>query len=109
MSISRKTVSIVLERDTKKEIRLICAQKEWTLATFFEQAMRAGIDRMRAARREGVGLKLRNMPKGLQRTSIWVDSDLAAEFDAAKGPGVFKRAVYYTAIHDYLEEVEDEL
>lgn len=101
----KKTVSIVLEEETIRAIKVECARREWSLGEFYEEAMRGIIRRLEELKRKDEGIRLREMPDQLHCTSIWVDSELANRVDEAKSVGLVKRAVYYTAIHDYLEKI----
>lgn len=108
MGQKRRTVSVVLEDSTRRKVKLICARRGWFLREFWEEALRRAITRLEASEEANTEFELRDVPDVAEQTSIWVDRALVAEIDARKRPGVFKRALYYTAIHDHLEHMEND-
>lgn len=100
--MSRKVISVALEDGTRRRIKIACAQRGWPAAEFYDRAFSLGLQRLA----EGGIWKLREVAGDAEHTSIWADGELAEEL--GEQVQCSKRVVFYTVIHDYLEELEEE-
>lgn len=102
----RANVRGVIEPEALRQIKMTCAERGWLMAEFYERAFRRCVERIRDAKRAERLIRMREISDEAVQWSFYMDVELADEL--AEEVYTPRKTVYYKAIHDFLEELEEE-
>lgn len=102
----RKGVRGAIEKETLRRIKMVCAERDWLLAEFYEKAFEKCLEKIRRAKREDRYVEMREVPAAAEEWVFYMDPELAGELE--EEVFVPRRTVFYLAIHEFLEELEKE-
>lgn len=100
----RTNIRAVLEGETVRRVRVVAALHGQDMADFYEEAFRRCLEKIRKAKEKKQYVEMRELPEEAEAKAIYMDGELARvlaeEFYAPA------KVIYYTAVHEYLEELE---